>query len=224
LVRRIFAVGLALAVVVQVQASADITLDSDVPNSTDKGNDTTYAATVTLTTDLAHHQETLDFLIRNTSSSSVGGFLTGIVFKEVAGTSYLSGSYSSSNSHFSLLTNASASPFGSYPIGAALGGNWLGGGSPNNGLAANGGTADFKFTFSYTGTAPTETSWSNVLNGDGFLARFKGLAGGGSNKVPDIASMDIVTTSAVPEPSSFVMAGFATLGMLAYGVYRRMAS
>ena len=214
--------GLALLLLIQVQSNADITLTSDVSNSTDKGNNTTYVATVTLTTDATHHKETLDFLVKNTSSSSVGGYLTGIVLKEVSGATYVSGSYLTNNSHFSLVTNASASPFGTFPVGAALGGNWLGGGSPNNGIAANGGTGDFKFTFSYTGTAPTETDWKNILNGNGFVARFKGLTNGGSNKVPDIASTGVSTDSVTPEPSTFVIAALGTLGFLAYGLRCRV--
>ena len=66
-----------------VSKRAGIVLTSDVSNSTDKTNNTTYVATVTLTTDTTHHQETLDFLLKNTSSSSVGGFLTGIVVPEL---------------------------------------------------------------------------------------------------------------------------------------------
>src|SRR5262249_16958772 len=157
----------------QLPCRADITLTSDVANSTDSGNNTSFVTKVTLTADTVHHRETLDFLVKNTSSTGVGGFLTGIVFNKVAGTSYVSGSYATANSNFALVSNASASPFGSFPVGASLGGNWLSGGSASQGIAANGGTADFKFTFSYSGNSPTETDWKNVLNGHGFLARFK---------------------------------------------------
>jgi len=219
--RLIPATGLALLLLIQSHSKADLILTSDVLNSTDKGNNTTFVATVTLTTDTLHHKETLDFLIKNTSSSSVGGYLTGIALGEVSGATYVSGSYSTTNSHFSLITNASASPFGTFPVGAALGGDWLGGGSPNHGIAANGGTADFQFAFSYTGTAPTESDWKNVFNGNGFVARFRGLANGGGNKVPDDARTSVSPDSVTPEPSTFAIAALGALGFVGYGLRRR---
>jgi hypothetical protein len=133
--------------------------------------------------------------LTNTTSAAQGGFLTGFVFNN-PGNSITGVSLSGTNANFKLIGGTSfqntinGAPFGTFDIGAALGANFLGGGSPNGGIPVGGSAT---FTFSLTGTGLNALSASSFGNefssnpgGGGaqfFVARFKGLVGG-SDKVP----------------------------------------
>src|SRR4051812_15475674 len=69
--------------------------------------------------------------LTNTSAANVGGFITGFAFNVAGGatTSLLGGGGS-----FVGVSGVSASPFGTFEQGAAIGGNWLGGGKPGDGI------------------------------------------------------------------------------------------
>ena len=74
---------------------------------------------------------TLVVTLNNTSASSVGGYLTGFVFNIASADSGASATLSSAtNTNFLDTGTESASPFGTFDAGAALGANWTGGGSP----------------------------------------------------------------------------------------------
>jgi hypothetical protein len=84
------------------------------------------------------------------------------------------------------MSNVSASPFPNFDFGAAVGGNWLGGGSPNSGIAAG---ASGALSFNVSGddsllASLTDASFFDTTNGYGFAARFRGFEDGGSDKVP----------------------------------------
>ena len=129
---------------------------------------------------------TLTFVITNTNTAAEGGYITGLVFN-------IPGSDASATS---LLTSAtfagfadtgsvaSASPYGTYEAGAALGASWLGGGSPTGGIG-HGATGTLVFHIT--------TAGANALTASDFLAggvspspllRFRGFTNGGSDKVP----------------------------------------
>jgi hypothetical protein len=137
----------------------------------------------------------LTISLTNTTSAAIGGYLTGLAFDLPDGTTIAN--YTSSHAGMTLETGASVAPFGTRDYAVALGGDWLGGGSPLGGVAAG-----------------TNGSWSfDLTNAPGSLtladlnmaARFRGLSDGGSDKVP-----------AIPEPESWamMMAGLAALGFV----------
>jgi hypothetical protein len=161
----------------------------------------------------------LDVTLKNTSPSSNGGFLTGFVFNNPS--NFITDvRLSGSNSFFKLLggksfnDSISASPFGRYDIGAALGGNFLGSGNPTVGIGV-GQTASFGFKL--TGFNLDQLDASSFIQtksneGEFFIARFRGFDNGGSDKVPG----DTVT--AVPEPNAFFL---LLLGLAGLAIYRK---
>ncbi|MCX5813132.1 MAG: hypothetical protein NT178_11385 [Proteobacteria bacterium] len=158
----------------------------------------------------------LDVTLKNTSPSSNGGFLTGFVFNNP--NNYITNvSLSGSNSFFSLLGGSSfkdtisASPFGKYDIGAALKGDFLGGGDPSKGISV-GGNASFAFTL--TGKNLDQLNTGSFMQarsdeGEFFVARFRGFNDGGSDKVPGVAAT-------VPEPNIFYLLLFGLAGLVIY--------
>jgi hypothetical protein len=168
---------------------------------------------------------TLRVQLTNTTFVGWGGFLTGFVFNKpypIIPVIVRSDSHPS----FHLLgvsgsdNSISAPPFGDFDIGAALGADFLGSGSPNAGIAA-GATGIFEFLF--TGTdldSLTDQSFVDLSSENGdesafFLARFRGIeTGAGSDKVPGI-----VTTAAapVPEPATLLLLGSGLIALAALG-------
>lgn len=120
--------------------------------------------------------------ITNDTPVSVGGFLTGVVFR-VNGDADADLVFTPIAA-FEDTGTGSAQPFGTFDAGVAVGGNWEGGGNPSQGLAI-GDSAVFEFLV-------TGADAASLLAGDflgapgeiGLVARFRGLADGGSDKVP----------------------------------------
>ncbi|MBN8599364.1 MAG: hypothetical protein J0L78_16960 [Planctomycetes bacterium] len=125
----------------------------------------------------------LTISLTNVSPAPNGGKLTGLAFDIVSADANATASlFSKTNSNFVGMTNVSAAPFGTFDAGAALGGNWLGGGSPNGGIAV-GGSATFVFNITAS-DASTRTAANFLGSGDDSLAlRFRGFVDGGSDKM-----------------------------------------
>ncbi len=142
----------------------------------------------------------VEFSLTNTTDPNIGGFLTGFVFNVGGYTATLD--LTSATHPFLELSNESAPPFGTYVAGAALGGDWTGGGSPNAGIkVGDTGVFTFDLTSADAGimNAGTFLTGDNELN---FVARFKGLNNGKSDKVPN---------GDIPAPGSLAILGLAGL-------------
>lgn len=149
--------------------------------------------------------------LTNDTPASVGGFLTGFLFRADVVTG---ASLSSANpAAFQSTGPDSGSPFGTFDGGAALGGSFLGGGSPTAGL----GIGDSgMFTFSITSASASTLSavdFLGSLDEPGFVVRFRGLADGGSDKVPG-GGFEVV----VPLPGAGAL---AAVGLAFVGLRRR---
>lgn len=152
-----------------------------------------------------------------------GGFLTGFLMNNPGAIISITG-LAASNSTMQLLglsdNGESGDPFGNFDFGAALDGDFLGGGSPNDGIAV---TSNGSFIFDFVGVALnglTTQSFIEALSTDPpssygpefFLARFKGITiGSGSDKVPAVV---------VPIPGSLLLLGTGLLGLV--GLRRKL--
>ena len=154
------------------------------------------------------------------TTPSAGGYLTGFALNNPG--SITSVSEGSSFGQFQLLALSSgginAAPLGKFDFGAALGGDWLGGGSPNGGIPVG---STETFTFNLTGTtlnALSASSFANAFNSAGYssAARFRGMSG--SDKVPagaDASGGGSIASTA-PETTSLIPWAAFGLGLLVY--------
>ncbi len=147
--------------------------------------------------------------LTNDTPASVGGFLTGFLFRADAVTG--TGLTSANPSAFLSTGAGSGSPFGTFDGGAALGGSFLGGGSPTSGLAVG---QSGMFMFSITSATASSISAADFLGSlaaPGFVVRFRGLLDGGSDKVPGGPGVDVVVP--LPGAGALAAAGLAFVGL-----------
>jgi hypothetical protein len=162
------------------------------------------------------------------NDSLTAGLITGFVFNIPTGADVSSVILTTSDTDFLLLgagdsfdNGESGSPHGDFDIGAALGGSYLGGGSPNPGIAQFG-SATFSFALTGSGLgALTTQSFLTTLSvppagAEGvqaFVVRFRGFPDGGSDKVPNQGE-----EPPVPEPGTLSLLG---LGLASLAARRR---
>jgi hypothetical protein len=151
----------------------------------------------------------LTITLTNTSPVDNTGYITGFVFNIDAQEAAALATLTDADYPFLGVNNESAQPFGSdFDGGAALNGNFLGGGNPHRGIAV-GDTGTF--TFDITASNAATLTASDFIGGEGeidFVVRFRGFENGGSDKVPG---------EIVPAPGAAV----ALLALLAGRVSRR---
>jgi hypothetical protein len=173
---------------------------------------------------------TVDIVLNNDSLTV--GYITGFLFNIPTGTDVSDANLTGTNTDFELLgaalsfnNNVNGAPHGQFDIGAALGGNYEGGGNPTLGIIT-GGSATFHFALIGTGLgALTPQDFLSTLSvgpGDGegvqgLVVRFRGFPGedGGSDKVPNQGGEE---PSPVPEPGTLSLVG---LGLASLAARRR---
>ncbi|MEZ6164900.1 MAG: hypothetical protein R3B67_10735 [Phycisphaerales bacterium] len=149
----------------------------------------------------------LVFSITNTTSSSIGGFFTGLVFNIGSSDSNATATLSAtSDADFRDTGVEAANPFGIFDAGAALKANWSGGGNPTKGIGAG---LSAMFTFSILASDASSLSAMDFLgDGDDIAIRFRGLVNGQSDKL----LVEEVPLNVVPLPAP-ALAGGAMLGL-----------
>jgi len=191
--RSIYAAGAVVSAVVAGMAHADT-----VKIASDGGTSTSLLGSFTGTVEfngsgIGGGPANLAFTLTNTSPASNGGYLTGFVFnvaKDGLTVTYIDADGAKKGfDDLSTDKALSGNPYGSFEEGAALGGVFLGGANPADGIAV-GQTRQFLFTVGGNlggVNAMTFLSEESVPTGgnDGqvFVARFKGFFNDGSDKV-----------------------------------------
>jgi hypothetical protein len=220
--KSIYAAGAVVSAVVAGMAHADtVNIASDGGTSTSSLG--SFTGIVEFNANGFTGGADLSFTLTNTSPASNGGYLTGFVFnvaKDGLTVSYVDPDGAAKGfDDLSTPNGLKGNPFGTFEEGAALGGAFLGGGSPNGGIAA--GTTR-QFLFNVVGNlsgvnAMTFLSEESVPTGgnDGqvFVARFKGFFNDGSDKV--------VPGEVVPVPLAALGGGALLAGLGAFRAARR---
>lgn len=125
-------------------------------------------------------------------------YLTGVIFNIDSIENSAMATLISGPDEFLNAPNQNGAPYGDPFIGgAALGGNWLGGGSPKDGIII-GDTGVFEFEINANDAASlTASSFINGKFDFNFLVRFKGDLGSDKVPVPTPASFAILAVSGI---------------------------
>lgn len=168
-----------------------------------------YTGTLEYTHDAGTGIGLLTVDLTNTSPAANGGFLTGFLFTFDSIDPGANAMLISAPDDFMNTGSQTAPPFGTpYVGGAALMGNWTGGGNPNRGLGVG---ESGVFQFDIIASDAAFLSASDFVQGSqspSFVVRFRGFNDGGSDKVPAIV---------IPAPA----AGLLLLGLFATRTRRR---
>lgn len=192
--------SVALTLAASGASAQVVSIWGDVSGSTERTG-ATFSGSVEYV-HLAGNDGQLTIDLTNDSPAPVGGFLTGLLFRGASGDGPLLASLASANPTTFLDTGpALAGPFGSFDGGAALYGDWLGGGNPSFGLGI-GQSGRFVFDIDSPGAALlTTASFIGSVDEPGMVMRFRGLSGGLSDMVPVV----------IPAPSALALLGLGGL-------------
>jgi hypothetical protein len=192
--------GAAFALTASTALAQVVGISGDIAGSAE-GTGATFSGSVEYV-HLGGNDGQLTIDLTNDSPAPVGGFLTGLLFRGSAGDGPLLASLASADPTSFLDTGAAfAGPFGSFDGGAALNGNWLGGGDPSLGLGiGQGGRFIFEID-SANASLLTTASFFGSADQPGMVMRFRGLNGGLSDMVPVV----------IPAPSALALLGLGGL-------------
>jgi hypothetical protein len=151
---------------------------------------------------------TINITLTNTSAAANAGLLTGFVFNiDSADPDACAVLQSGTHPFFLDAQGENAAPFGDdFDAGAALGGNFLGGGSTNNGIPV---VETGTFTFQLVASDAANLTAESFINGPyafDFIVRFRGFEDGGSDKVPAMVTI-------VPAPAALSVLSVCILGL-----------
>ncbi|MGH7213800.1 MAG: hypothetical protein ACREIT_03435 [Tepidisphaeraceae bacterium] len=209
-------------------SAGSIAIQSDPANST--------SGLGAFTGSLDYTGTVLTVTLTNISDPGNGGYITGLLLNiddaddDATATFVDTDDLSTTGLNESDFSNTGAGnggqPFGAFEFGAALGGNFNGGGNPNKGIGV-GQTGIFKFNVSDPDSEVFDVHdfLSEFSPGQGnnaktaaMLVRFKGFCDDGSDKVPGAK-----VCPAVPLPPA-AWASLSTLGLIgAVGMRRKIA-
>ena len=161
-----------------------------------------FTSLVTYTYSGSGTSASVSVLLTNTTLLANGGFITGLAVNPDPGATGLVFNSCTNAAFIDCGSPVTASPFGNFVAGAALGGNWLGGGSPNAGIAV-GASATFTFTISGSAALLGAMTAEDVFNEEddrALVVRFRGGVGGWSDKVLGCAA---------PAPGAVALLGVA---------------
>lgn len=144
----------------------------------------------------------LTIAMMNTSAPANGGYITGFLFNVPGADQLATATLQSASFPFQQTfgNGLNAQPFGIYDAGAALGGMFQGGGSPNNGIGV-GQTGEFVFAIeAIDANAFNAADFIVGSTGQDLAVRFRGFENGGSDKI--IATI-------IPAPGALAVMGLA---------------
>lgn len=144
----------------------------------------------------------LTIAMTNTSAPANGGYITGFLFNIPGNDQLATASLESASYPFQQAfgNGLDAMPFGTYDAGAALDGNFQGGGSPNDGIGV-GETGEFLFAITANDANTFNAAdFINGSTGDDLVLRFRGFVNGGSDKV---------IGTIIPAPGALALLGLA---------------
>lgn len=144
----------------------------------------------------------LTIAMTNTSAPANGGYITGFLFNIPGNDQLAMASLENASYPFQQTfgNGLNAMPFGTYDAGAALGGNFQGGGSPNDGIGV-GETGEFLFAITANDANTFNAAdFINGSTGDDLVLRFRGFENGGSDKV---------IGTIIPAPGALALMGLA---------------
>lgn len=127
---------------------------------------------------------TLTIALLNDTGASFGGYITGLALNGGAGVGSMTFVSCTNRSFDDAGSPVDANPYGDFMAGAAVGGNWLGAGSPLAGIGV-GMTSTFVFTMTGAAMDLAMLTAEDCLTRDGYAmaVRFRGGEGGWSDKV-----------------------------------------
>jgi hypothetical protein len=158
-------------------------------------------------------------MTNTTTPSSVGGFITGVLLNNPGNITAISINPQPSTLLFTQLglsnPDIKASPFGFYDFGAALGGDWEGGGAPGQGIGI-GSTGVFDWTATISGGTLTAAAIYASLGDDNeadfsVAVRSKGYTPDNSDKTP--GGPGTLITTPVPAPPALVLCLIGAAGL-----------
>lgn len=152
----------------------------------------------------------LDVTLTNTTSATIGGYITAFMFRPPTDMGTFTSMLTASSQPMmtDIPAGTSGSPFpGPWIGGAGLNGQWLGGGSPNDGVGVG---MTGSWTFSIMGANAASLTSDSFVSGDdqpdayAFIVRFRGMT-------DPRADSDKVPAYELPAPGAAALLGLAGL-------------